>query len=226
MNWMRKLWWKLLGAGILLFVLTYGLICSVPPLDITNETIRNLFYHVPMWFTMYALFAYSVYHSIMFLRKLNMDHDLHAQSAAEIGFLFGIMGIATGSLWAKFTWGTYWEPRDPKLNGAAIALLIYLAYFVLRSAIEDETKRARLAAAYNIFAFPMQLAVTYIMPKFMLSLHPGSSDTVNFKKYDLDSQLRVVFYPAVIGWVLLGFWIFTILYRYQKIKISHQNEEN
>ncbi|MCX6189651.1 MAG: cytochrome c biogenesis protein CcsA [Bacteroidetes bacterium] len=223
---MKRYWWKLLGVGILMFVLTLGLLSKVPTLNILNETIRNLFYHVPMWFTMYALFAYSVYHSILFLRKLNMDNDLHARSAAEVGFIFGLMGIATGSLWAKFTWGTFWEPRDPKLNGAAIALLIYLAYFVLRSAVEDETKRARLAAVYNIFAFPMQLAVTYIMPKFMISLHPGSSDTVNFKQYEMDSQLRLVFYPAVLGWILLGFWIFTLVYRTQKLKIISENEED
>ncbi len=226
MNWMKRYWWKLLGVGILMFVLTFGLLSKVPTLNILNETIRNLFYHVPMWFTMYALFAYSVYHSILFLRKLNMDNDLHARSAAEVGFIFGLMGIATGSLWAKYTWGTFWEPRDPKLNGAAIALLIYLAYFVLRSAVEDETKRARLAAVYNIFAFPMQLAVTYIMPKFMISLHPGSSDTVNFKQYEMDSQLRLVFYPAVLGWILLGFWIFTLVYRIQKLKIISENEED
>ena len=226
MNWMRKYWWKLTGAGILMVVLTYGLISKVPALDITNESIRNLFYHVPMWFTMYALFAYSVIHSILYLRKLNAVHDNHARSSAEVGFIFGILGIATGSLWAKYTWGTWWEPRDPKLNGAAIALLIYLAYFVLRGAVEDETKRARLAAVYNIFAFPMQLAVTYIMPKFMMSLHPASADTVSFKQYELDIQLRMLFYPACIGWILLGFWIFTLVYRYQKIKNSIENEEN
>ncbi len=224
--WMRKYWWKLTGVGILMFVLTFGLISKVPALDITNETIRNLFYHVPMWFTMYSLFAFSVYHSIQYLRKSDHDHDLQASASAEIGFLFGLMGIATGSLWAKYTWGTWWEPRDPKLNGAAIALLIYLAYFVLRSAVEDETKRARLAAVYNIFAFPMQLAVTYIMPKFMISLHPASADTVSFKQYELDFQLRMVFYPACLGWILLGFWIFTILYRYRKIKNINEYEEN
>ncbi len=224
--WIRKYWWKLLGAGFLMYALTYGLLCPVPALDITNETIRNLFYHVPMWFTMYALFTYSVYHSIQYLRSAVDDHDIQARTSAEIGFLFGVMGIATGSIWAKYTWGTYWEPKDPKLNGAAIALLIYLAYFVLRSAVEDETKRARLAAVYNIFAFPMQLAVTYIMPKFMLSLHPSSADTVSFKQYDLDSKLRLVFYPAVAGWVILGFWIFTLVYRYQLLKIKSENEEN
>ncbi len=226
MNWMKRYWWKLLGVGILMFVLTFGLVSHIPHLHILYETIRNLFYHVPMWFTMYALFAYSVYHSIQFLRKLDMNHDLHAQSAAEVGFIFGLMGIATGSLWAKYTWGAFWEPSDPKLNGAAIALLVYLAYFVLRSAVEDQTKRARLAAVYNIFAFPMQLAVTYIMPKFMTSMHPGSSDTVNFKQYELDSQLRMVFYPAVIGWILLGFWIFTLVYRTQKLKMISEDEEN
>jgi heme exporter protein C len=225
MTWMRKSWWKFTGAVILLVIVTYGLISKVPALDITNETIRNLFYHVPMWFTMYALFFYSVVYSILYLRHNDHGYDLHARSAAEVGFLFGLMGIATGSIWAKYTWGAYWEPRDPKLNGAAIAMLIYLAYFVLRSAVEEDTKRARLAAVYNIFAFPMQLAVTYIMPKFMESLHPASADTVSFKQYELDFQLRVIFYPACIGWIILGFWIFSLVFRYQKIKTAIDHEE-
>jgi heme exporter protein C len=226
MTWMHKSWWKATGVLLVGYALTYGLLCKVPALDIINETIRNLFYHVPMWFTMYALFAYSVVYSIIYLVKHDEMKDMQAVNAAEVGFVFGLMGITTGSLWARFTWGHWWEPRDPKLNGALIALLIYLAYFVLRSAIEDETKRARLSAVYNIFAFPMQFAVTFIMPKFMVSLHPASADTVGFKQYDLDATLRLVFYPAVLGWITLGFWIFTLRHRYEKLKLIKENETN
>jgi heme exporter protein C len=226
MTWMHKSWWKVIAVLLTGYALTYGLLCRVPALDIINETIRNLFYHVPMWFTMYSLFTYSVVYSIIYLVKQDEVYDMQAFNAAEIGFLFGLMGITTGSIWARFTWGQWWEPRDPKLNGALIALLIYMAYFVLRSAVEDETKRARLAAVYNIFAFPMQFAVTFIMPKFMVSLHPASADTVSFKQYDLDAALRMVFYPAAAGWILLGFWIFTLRHRYQKLKMIKENETN
>lgn len=217
-------WWKVLCAALLGYAIVYGFLSQVPRLEILNETIRNLFFHVPMWFTMYSLFVYSLFHSVMYLRKPTEIGDHKARISAETGFFFGMLGIVTGSIWARFTWGTWWEPRDPKLNGAAIALLIYLAYFVLRSAVEDENKRARLAAVYNIFAFPMQLAVTYIIPKFMISLHPGSADTVNFKQYDMNSDLRWVFYPAVLGWILLGFWIFSLSYRTLLLKIKSENE--
>ncbi len=113
-------------------------------------------------------------------------------------------------MWAKFTWGTWWTFQDPKLNGVAIAVLIYLAYFILRSSIDDELKRARIAAVYNIFAFVMMFVFIMILPRLTDSLHPGNGNNPAFGKYDLDNHMRMVFYPAVIGCILLSLWILDV----------------
>jgi heme exporter protein C len=109
--------------------------------------------------------------------------------------------------------------REPKLLGAAIALLIYAAYFVLRGSFTDMDKRARVAAVYNIFAFLMLFPSIWIIPRLVGSLHPGApgSNTGNpaLKTDDLDAGMRLVFYPAVIGWTLLGVWVATLKIRMQ-----------
>jgi heme exporter protein C len=119
-------------------------------------------------------------------------------------------------LWAKNTWGVYWT-NDPKLNSAAIGMLMYAAYFVLRNSIEDEEKRARISAVYNLFVLPVYIVLIYIMPRLTASLHPGNGGNPGFNSYDLDSRLRLVFYPAVLGWVFLGFWIADLQIRIKQI---------
>jgi heme exporter protein C len=122
-------------------------------------------------------------------------------------------------VWAKYTWGAWWV-NDPKLNGTLISLLIYTAYYVLRSAIEDDTKRARLSAVYNIFAFVMLIVFVGVLPRMSDSLHPGNGGNPAFGNYDLDSGMKMVFYPAVIGWILLSTWILQIKIRSRKIEYT------
>lgn len=199
-------WWKILGAVLVLYTLIWGLLTPIPHLAILDESIRNLFYHVPMWFGMILLLLGSMVHAIKFLRKGAIESDIKSAELAKVGVLFGMMGIFTGMIWAKNTWGDYWT-NDPKLNSAAIGMLMYFAYLVLRSSIEDEEKRARVSAVYNIFSFPVFAVLIFILPRLTASLHPGNGGNPGFNSYDLDNKLRLVFYPAVIGWALLGYWI-------------------
>lgn len=185
------------------------------------ETIRNLIWHVPMWFTMFVLMLFSVVFSIRTLNAIGQEsalsHDFgavlkldrRARVYAATGLLFCTLGLITGSIWARFTWGAWWT-RDPQLNGAMVVFMVYVAYFILRSSIPDEEKRARLAAIFNIFAAVLMIILLMIMPRFAEGLHPGKSGNPAFSKYDLDSSLRTVFYPAVIAWILLGYWLYTI----------------
>lgn len=203
---MKNNWWKGLAVLLLLYVAVAGLLMPVPRLAILNESIRNLYFHVPMWFGMTAVLTASVYYSMRYLRTPTPRLDILSHEAAKIGIYMGFVGLATGSIWAKYTWGAWWT-NDPKLNGAAIAMLIYGAYLVLRSSFQDEQQRARISAIYNIFAFAAAMPLFFILPRLTASLHPGAGGNPAFAKYDLDSNMRLVFYPAVIGWTLLGFWL-------------------
>jgi len=225
-------WWKILGVLLVLYALVGGLLLPVPNLAILEQSIRNLYYHVPMWFGMIALLSASTIKAIQTLGHKQNEisgsdgvlnkrtlFDLQSENFARVGMAFGIAGLCTGMIWARHTWGDYW-PNDPKLNSAAIGMLMYAAYFVLRRSIEDEEKRARVSAVYNIFCFPVYLTLIFILPRLTDSLHPGNGGNPGFNSYDLDSRLRMVFYPAVIGWTLLGFWIADLSIRLKKLEIK------
>lgn len=209
---MKKNWWKVVAVILLVYTVIGGFIFQVPRLHIVNETIRSLYFHVPMWFGMIALYSVSVYYSIRYMRSPSVEKDAHALELAHTGTILNILGLVTGMIWANYTWGTPWH-GDPKQNGAAITLLVYLAYFVLRGSIENQDQRARVSAAYNVFAYAAMIPLIFIIPRMTSSMHPGSGGNPGFNMYDLDSKMRLVFYPAVAGWILLGFWIASIRIR-------------
>jgi heme exporter protein C len=213
---MYKSWWKILGSIFVLYATIAGFLARVPELPILHESIRNLYFHVPMWFSMIVLFTISVYHSIKFLVTNNAEDDLKAVESINTGIIFGILGLVTGAIWAKFTWGSAWS-FDVKQNYAAIAMLLYFAYLVLRNAIDEDQKRAKISAIYNIFAFPMMVVLLFVLPRLSDSLHPGNGGNPGFNSYDLDSRMRMVFYPACIGWILIGYWIYTLLFRLRRL---------
>ena len=198
---------------------------SFPYREILYESIRNTFYHVPMWFGMLAILLLSLVYSIRYLSTQNLIYDTIASSAVVVALLAGALGLTTGMMWANFTWGAPW-PNDPKLNGAAVGVLIYVAYIVLRGAIPDTIKKARISAVYNVFAIVIYILFIFIIPRITDSLHPGNGGNPAFSKYDLDSHLRLFFYPAVMGWVLLFLWLVTILVRIRFIETKIEDNEN
>ena len=170
-----------------------------------------------MWFGMIFLLLASAASSVLYLKNGSSRFDIFAAQTANAGIIFGVLGLLTGMLWAKYTWGAYWS-GDPKQNASAIGMLIYLAYFVLRNSIEDPQKKARISAVYNIFAYAMLIPLLFVLPRLTDSLHPGNGGNPGFNAYDLDAKMRMVFYPAVIGWTLIGFWFAELNSRIETIK--------
>jgi heme exporter protein C len=158
------------------------------------------------------LLTLSLGYSIAYLRTQNIKYDIFAGEFAKTGIVFGILGLATGSIWAAYTWGEAWS-NDPKQIAAAIAVLIYFAYLVLRSSMNDIDKRARISAVYNIFAYFIYIPLIMILPRLVQSLHPGGMEGAKgggnpaLGGSNLDATMEMVFWPAVFGWTLLGIWI-------------------
>jgi heme exporter protein C len=172
---------------------------------------------------MLFIFLGGVVSSFRYLRRSREGDDLMAVAFTKVGVLFGLMGLTTGAIWATYTWGKPWS-WDIKQNMTAIALLIYLAYFVLRSSFDDQEKKARLSAVYNLFAFSTLIPLLYVIPRLTDSLHPGSGGNPALGGEDLDNTMRMVFYPAIIGWTLLGWWLVELVYRLSKVE--NQLREN
>ncbi|MDE0771975.1 MAG: cytochrome c biogenesis protein CcsA [Salibacteraceae bacterium] len=213
---MGKNWWKILGVVLVSYSIVGGFLVPVPELPILNETIRNTYFHIPMWFAMMALLSYSLFHSIKFLAGFDLQHDNKADQSVQVALVLGLFGLLTGMVWAQYTWGSFWT-NDVKLNGTAISMLTYLAYIILRGSIEDEHRKAKVAAVYNIFAWVMMILFIMVIPRLNDSLHPGNGGNPAFGSYDMDNTMRIVFYPAVIGWILIGAWITSIKIRIKNI---------
>jgi len=170
---------------------------DIPNRFLLRETIRNLMFHVPMWFTMIVILFVSFISSILFLNGFNLKYDAIANQAVNVGLIFAFL--------------------DPKLNGSALSTLIFLTYKLIRY-IPDARSRGMVSSVYNIFAFIMMIVFIMVLPRLADSLHPGNGGNPAFSSYDLDSILRMLFYPAVIGWILLGVWMLQINTKLNKIK--------
>ena len=194
---------------VLTAVIVAGFLGNIPQLDILEQSARNLYFHVPMWFTLMVATVVSAYHSLRYLQSGERMRDLRAREAARLALVFGVLGLVTGMVWARFTWyegtGKWWN-FDPKQSMAAVLLLIYGAYFVLRDSIEDRNARGRVAAVYNLFAVVTMPFLLYIIPRQLPSLHPGGEGSPAFSQTDLAPAMRWVFYPSVLAFIGL-FWL-------------------
>jgi len=186
---------------------------------ILHETIRNTFFHVAIWMSMFTLLLVSCFYSLVYLKNQDLDADSKSSSLTMVGLYFGLAGLLTGSMWARFTWGTFWT-NDIKLNMSAIAMMVYFAYGLLRNSISDVDTRARVSSVYNIFAFVVLMILVMVIPRFSGSdsLHPGNGGNPAFGGEDLDDTLRTIFYPAILAYTLLGFWMGELYYRYLKLE--------
>ncbi len=227
-----RLVYKSLAVVLLGYALVAGLLIGVPDIGGNlRQTSRNLFYHVPMWFTMYAMMGVSLWQSVRVLRAGRadadaLDADRIAAEAARLGIFFGCLGLVTGMTWARVTWGellhdtdptAYWS-WDPKQTGALVAVLAYLAYFLLRGSVDGAGQRARLAAVYNVFAAAALVPLTLIIPRQLESLHPGAEGSPVFNSADIAPTYRLVFYPAILGFICLALWLLELRVRLRRLE--------
>lgn len=187
-------------------------------IDVPWPLFRILVFHVPMSWVATLAFLTSTGHSVMVLRNGGMEHDRRAAVSAELGLIFGILATVTGAVWAKFEWGSYWN-WDPRETSILILLLIYGAYFALRSAVGSEETRARLSAVYAILAFLTVPFLMFIVPRMVDSLHPAPIMD-NRGKMHMDNELLVVFLGSLACFSVLFFWILNL-----KVAVSRLREQ-
>jgi heme exporter protein C len=193
-----------------------------------EEKARNIFFHVPMAWTAVLAFFMALYFGIKYLSTKNLEYDLRSVTSAGLGTLFCILATITGSIWAKFNWGSFWN-WDPRETSIFILLLIYGAYFVLRSAVDDEEKRAALSSVYSIIAGVTVPFFIFVMPRIMSGLHPGSLGDEEGKGPVLEMKMapnmRIIFFASLIGFTMLYFWMYSLRIRAARIEKQLQSAE-
>lgn len=200
---------------------------ELPVIPGLEDKARIIFFHVPTAWLSVVAFVTSMLYAIQYLRKREAIYDIKSSAAAGLGFMFCILATLTGAVWAKFNWGSYWN-WDPRETSIFVLLLIYGAYFSLRSAVEVEEKRATLASVYSIIAAVTVPFFIFIMPRIMTGLHPGAKGdpdgagpVIEFK---MSPNMRVIFFTSLIAFTLLFYWMFTLRVRAARLEAHHQPE--
>lgn len=214
--------WKLVLLAWMAAIFTLALLYPIPYIPALGDRARVLFFHVPMAWVSVVAFFMSMFYSIKYLTKKNILYDFKASSAAGLGLLFCVLATITGSIWAKFNWGAFWN-WDPRQTSIFVLLLIYGAYFALRSAVPSEDTRAKLSAVYSILAFVTVPFFIFVVPRIISSLHPDP--IINMRgKINMDTSMLMIFLGSVIGFVTLFFWMLNIKIRLSKIMLSGTNK--
>lgn len=170
-------------------------------------------------------FAMSMIYSIRYLKSKDMAEDDKAVVAARLGFVFCLLAALTGSIFAKVTWGSFWN-WDPRETSIFILLLIYGAYFALRGAVEVEEKRASLAGVYSIFAFVTVPFLIFVVPRVIPSLHPSDSILNKDMKFTMGPTVRTIFFSSLALFTVLYLWMFNLAKKVRKFERTRQELED
>jgi heme exporter protein C len=186
-----------------------------------EEKARNIFFHVPIAWTSVLAFIVALYYGLRYLHSRDFDYDIKSVSSAGLGFLFCLLAAITGSIWAKFNWGSFWN-WDPRETSIFILLLIYGAYFALRSALSSDEVRARLSAVYVVIAGLVAPFFVFIMPRIVGGLHPGAkgdtAGSIPIAQLDMPINMQLVFFTSIIGFSLFFIWLLNLRIRAARLE--------
>ncbi len=222
---------KVISIILITFVLIAGIAIPLSPapqglfefpiIPGLEDKARNIFYHVPIAWTTVLAFLVSMWYGYRYLRTRSIDDDLKSVSSAGLGFMLCILATVTGSLWAKFNWGSFWN-WDPRETSIFVLLLIYGAYFALRSALASDEARARLSAVYAIIAGLTVPFFIFVLPRMVAGLHPGAKGDVDGSgpvlEFKMAPNMRVVFFSSLIGFTLFYIWLLTLRIRAARLE--------
>lgn len=164
------------------------------PQQSLGEVSRIFYFHVPVAWVSVLAFLVSMLNSIRYLKTRDLVYDVKSSSAAQIGLLFAFLATTSGSIWASVSWGSYWN-WDPRQVSIFILLLIYGAYFALRSAIMENEKKPpwrRSTPFCLLLPFPFLI---FVIPRVFESLHPATSVVDENLKITMSPKVSLVFSP-------------------------------
>lgn len=212
--------WKLAILILFAWVIIGTWLLGPPVSGVANPDIYRIFYfHVPVAIVTFMAYGIAMYQGLIYIKTKNLQSDKKSSLAALLGTIFCALATVSGSIFAKMTWGSFWN-WDPRETSIVVLLLIYLAYFSLRSAVADPVRKANLSSVYSILGFLAAIFTIYIWPRMTPGLHPGApGDSLSGSFIAMSGQTWLVFGPSVIAFIGLYLWIYRI-----SVKISSFQE--
>jgi heme exporter protein C len=186
------------------------------------DAYRIFYFHAPQAWVAALAFIVSMYFSIQFLRSKNFAYDVKAVTANRLGLVFAILATITGSIFAKMTWGEFWNWSEIREVSIFILLIIYGAYFALRSALPDAENRATLSAVLSIIFAVSAIFLIFVLPRvYSFSQHPGDSVIDRSGAITMGTTVSLIFFLSLASFTLLFIWIYNL-----SLKINRALEES
>lgn len=208
-------------AAASLFIAATALVFFYAPLERVMGAVQKVFYfHVAAGWVGMLSFLVAAVAGVIYLIRKDMRWDFVGVAAIEIGIAFALINIITGAIWARPIWNTWWT-WDPRLTTATIMVLVYFAYLMLRSGIEEPERRSRFGAVYAIIGF-LSVPLTFFSIRLFRTIHPvviGSNDPGAMGAFDMIPRMTQVF--------LFSLAAFTVVYfdlLWHRIRLSRLGE--
>jgi len=219
------MWWKLALLPLVLITI-FAIFYFPPPQSQLGDISRIIFFHVPVAWVAVIGFLISMINSIKYLRTRDLAFDIKAVASARLGFVFCVLAATSGAVWAKVSWGSFWN-WDPRESTIFVLVLIYGAYFALRSAIGIEQRKAAFSAVYSILAFLTVPFLVFIVPRSYQSLHPNVSIINQSAKLEMSGTALTLLILCILNMTLLFAWTYSIEIRLlKKLHQLRQKEQN
>jgi heme exporter protein C len=200
--------WMLTGLDILsavMILIAAWLVFFFTPVEVQMGAVQKVFYfHVATAWVGMLGFLVAAVAGVFYLRRNELRWDIIGVSAVEISLVFFLTAIIMGSIWARPIWNTWWT-WDPRLTTAAIVELIYAAYMLLRSGVDDPDRRARLSAIYAIMGF-ISVPLTFISIRLLRTIHPvviGGAEAASQGGFNMDAPMRMAFFFSLVAFSFL-----------------------
>lgn len=205
------------GVTVVILLIATGMVFFYAPVEAVMGLVQKVFYfHVAAGWVGMLSFLVAAFAGIAYLWKGNRKWDIVGLASVELGLAFAFINVVTGSIWARPIWNTWWT-WDPRLTTATIMLLIYAAYLMLRSGIEDPDRRARFGAIYAILGF-LSVPLTFFSARLFRGIHPvviGSNQPGAEGQFDMTALMLQTFLFS-----LLTFTIIFIDFLWHRIRLG------
>ena len=189
-------------TGLITLAAIYLAFGFAPTADVLSggDVQRIFYFHVGIaWIAGLALFVTFVCSILYLWRNEQRKYDIVAAASAEIGVVFGVMVLLSGMLWARPVWNTWWT-WDPRLTTTAITEFLYVAYLMLRGALDDPQRRARFSAVYGIIGFA-SVPITFFSTKWFNTIHP---DLFNGQSLSpLTANMKPAMFVSLLAFTLI-----------------------
>jgi heme exporter protein C len=189
-------------AGLYLVRNLYQILLVLPDEVDQGAIYRILLFHVPAWITCFSAYFLAGAASVMYLIKKDMKYDTFSVASVEVGLAFTLIGLATGSIWARIIWGIWWT-WDARLTWALITCIIYAGYLMLRHAVDDPTARAKNSAVLCIFSYA-SVIITYKSIDWWRTQHPGAVLSIRTGGGRMDPAMESILFQNAIALMLLA----------------------